>query len=186
MIILLKQDINFISKNSGVKVNRLKSYIVRIVPILIVALIIIFAHLWSASSIQNLKQESEEIASETRMLKEQIQALDQERIQRVQLQEDDVPPRSEVIELIYKERNVVTPMMNSILQYIPEDVYITGIRISNQNQMNVDFVVPSTIHALRLVFSFNNSGILSDELALPALTLGESRRTMSLNLRLRS
>ena len=183
-MILLKYDINFVSKNNAFKANRLKKYLTKILPILSVALIIIFVHLWSVSSIQNLKQESEEIKKEADMLNEQMKALDQERIERVQMQEDGSPPRSEVIEQIYEERNVVTPIMNSILKYIPEDVYITGIRISGQNQMNVDFVVPSTIHALRLVFSLNNSGVY-EELALPALTLGESRRTMSLNLRLR-
>lgn len=184
-MILLKYDINFISKNNAIKANRLKKYVTKLLPILIVVLIITLVHLWSARSIQNLKQESEEINNEVDMLEEQMKALDQERMERVQIQEEGAPPRSEVIKQIYEERNVVTPMMNSILKYIPEDVYITGIRISEQGQMNVDFVVPSTIHALRLVFSFNNSGEY-EELALPALTLGDSRRTMSLNLRRRS
>lgn len=184
-MILLKYDINFISQYNGLRSNRLKKYFTRIVPILSVAFVIIFVHLWSVSSIQNLKQESEEIKQETDMLKEQIEALDQQRIERAQMQEGGSTPRSEVIEQIYEERNVVTHMMQSILKYIPEDVYVTSIRISGQDQMNVDFVVPSTIHALRLVFSFNNSGVY-EELALPPLTLGDSRRTMSLNLRLRS
>ena len=184
-MILLKDDINFISKNKAFRGNRLKKNLAKILPILSVVLIITLVHLWSVSSIENLKQESEEIKKEADRINEQMEAIDQERIDRARIQEDGAPPRSEVIEQIYEERNVVTPMMNSILKYIPEDVYITGIRISGQNQMNVDFVVPSTIHALRLVFSFNNSG-LYEEFALPALTLGESRRTMSLNLRLRS
>lgn len=183
-MILLKNDINFISKNNTFTGNRLRKSFIKILPILGVALIITLIHLWSVNAIENLKQESREIDYKTKLLEERIEVIDQDRIDKASLQEK-APPRSEVIEQIYEERNVVTPMMNDILKYIPEDVYITSIRISEQNQMNVDFIVPSTIHALRLVFSFNNSG-LYEEIALPDLMLGQSRRTISLNLRLRS
>lgn len=183
-MILLKNEINFVPRKSTFKASWLKKNFTKIVPITLVVFVIAVAHFWSIRTIENLKQESVELNEEATMLKQRTDALLQQREISVAVQNDGPVPRSDVIEEIKKDRNVVTPIMNEFLKYIPEDVYITGIRVSGEGQMNVDFVVPSTLHALRLVFSFNNSGRY-EELPLPNLSLGQDRRTMSLNLRLR-
>lgn len=181
-MILLKEDINFISGKNVFYSNRLKKKVRKFAPIISLPLLLIVVYFWVSSTTTRLKEESKNLKNQIEILTEQ---MSNQNFQEIELNEENkYPSRSVVIEEIYEDRNIVTPTMDKILKYIPEDVYITGVRVSRDNQMNVDFVSPSILHTLRLVFSFNNSGVY-EEIPLPSLELGEEERTFSLNLRLK-
>ncbi len=182
---MIEKDINFIDSRKSIPIAKYKRMAVKGLPFLLLVSLAIIFYLWVQKTTENLKNQIVLMNEEYVEIERRIKALDEEKKVRVEASGKAAPERRVVIEQIIKDRNIVTPMKAQILQYIPENVYISGIRIVGRKQMSVDFTSGSYMDTLRLVLSLNNSGVYQ-ELPLPNLRLSGDANTVSLNLILKN
>jgi Tfp pilus assembly protein PilN len=182
---VFEKEINFIDSRKTISVGKYKRIVIKGLPFFLMASFILAFYIWVQRTSDSLEKQSVVYQEEYNELERRIKALDEEKRVRVEASGKVAPERKTVIDEIRKDRKTVTEIKSQLLQFIPENIYISGIRITEGNQMNVDFISPSSMDTLRLVLALNNSGVY-EEVPLPNLRLSGDENTINLNLRLRN
>lgn len=173
---------NFIFNKGNSKREFLRKYLLRFIVLSGLVTIFFVAYLGTRSVMMSLRSESERISKEIQFLEGRREALNEEKKIRLVQKDQTLPSRSEVIKKIEEERIQPTSLMNQVVKLVPENVYITGIRVIDGDKMSIDFITFNAIDTMRLVFSLNNAGMY-EEIKLPELSIKEGEtNNISLNV----
>jgi Tfp pilus assembly protein PilN len=181
--LVFEKEINFIDSRKVMAFGKYKRFVIKGLPFFLIASFILVFFIWVQRTADRLEIQSAVYQEEYNELERRIKASDEEKKVRVEASGKVSPERKTVIDEILKDRKTVTDIKSQLLQFIPEKIFISGIRITEGNQMNVDFISPSSMDTLRLVLALNNSGVY-EQVPLPNLRLSGEENTINLNLRL--
>ncbi|KNY25809.1 PilN domain-containing protein [Pseudobacteroides cellulosolvens] len=174
-----QKDINLIWQESR-SLYRKKILAFSLIFALIVLIgALILAYFIPMGLINNLKLENKELKTKIALLGD-IAAL----TGNLEQKENDYKVRSDLIKVIQEEKVKISEVVKKIIAYLPQDVYITSMTISDGKAVNVSFVVKDPIDAAKLIIKLNESGLFEnvDAASLP-LTKGNTILTFSLVLR---
>lgn len=146
---------------------------------LVLAGAFLLAYIFPKVLINKLEQENKEIKNKIALFGDSAALTE-----RLEQKENEFAAKNELITTIQKEKIKVSEVVKKITSFLPEDVYITSLTISEGKTVNIKFLIKDPIDAAKLIVKLKESKLF-DNVDAASLPLTKGNTTLSFDLALK-
>ena len=175
----IDKEINLIPLKNGTGYNRALIFTSVFAGIMVMTALILFAYILLQMKINRLKAENARITAEINSIGDVDEAY-----KNYEKKQSELQQMKGTLSAIQNEKVDVLAFLKNLSRYIPENVYVSSLSLSDGNSFNVSFIVTNPIDIIKLVIKLRQMDVFENvEISSVPITNGENAVSFSLKIK---
>lgn len=174
-----EKEINLIPRNKGIEFKSLQPFTTIIAGFVLLAIIFVII-----GAVQ--KKKINDVYAESATVKEAIASFNylNENVKTIEEKRSELQKRNDTISIVEKEKIKVLGFLNKLKSYVPTNVRIVSLSITNGENVAISFETGSTYDVARLMVKLEEMDAF-EKVEVRALPIDDKVNTITFNLKLK-